>query len=315
MTPPPRFPHTTRRQALAALAALGAAAALPLAANSQATADGPLARPIPSSGELIPLVGLGTWITFNVGNDRALREQSTAVMRAFFEAGGRLIDSSPMYGSAQDVIGEGLARLGHPRALFAADKVWIGSGARGPEQIETSRQRWRVPRFDLLQVHNLLAWQEHLPTLMAMKAEGRLRYVGITTSEGRRHREFEQIMRAHPLDFVQFSYNVLDREAEARLLPLARDRRIAVIVNRPFRQGDLTRALARHPLPPWAAEIGCSTWAQVLLKFILAHPAVTCAIPATSNVDHVRENLAAARAPLPDAAMLERIAAHVEKLA
>ena len=312
---PPRFPRTSRRQALAALAALGAAATLPLSAHGQAPADRPLTRPIPSSGESIPLVGLGTWITFNVGNDRALREQSTAVMRAFFESGGRLIDSSPMYGSAQDVIGEGIARLDRPGAAFAADKVWIGAGARGPEQIETSRQRWRVPRFDLLQVHNLLAWQEHLPTLMAMKAEGRLRYVGITTSEGRRHREFEQIMREHPLDFVQFSYNVLDREAEARLLPLARDRRIAVIVNRPFRQGDLTRALARHPLPGWAAEIGCPTWAQVLLKFILAHPAVTCAIPATSSVQHVRENLTAARGPLPDTAMLRRIVAQVEKLA
>jgi diketogulonate reductase-like aldo/keto reductase len=284
-------------------------------AGGQATAVGPLARTVPSSGEALPAVGLGTWITFNVGNDRALREQCTAVMRAFFEAGGRLIDSSPMYGSSQDVLGDGLARLGQPRSLFAADKVWIGSGARGPEQIEASRQRWRVARFDLLQVHNLLAWEEHLPTLMAMKAEGRLRYVGITTSEGRRHREFEQVMREHPLDFVQFSYNALDREAEARLLPLARDRRIAVIVNRPFRQGDLTRALARQPLPAWAAEIGCSTWAQVLLKFILAHPAVTCAIPATSSVEHVRENLAAARGPLPDAAMLKRIVAHVEKFA
>jgi len=172
-----------------------------------------------------------------------------------------------------------------------------------------------VPRFDLLQVHNLLAWQEHLPTLFAMKAEGRLRYVGITTSEGRRHSEFEQIMRTQPLDFVQFSYNALDREAEARLLPLARDRRIAVIVNRPFRQGELTRALARQPLPGWAAEIGCSTWAQVLLKFILAHPAVTCAIPATTSVEHVRENLDAARGPLPDAAMLKRIVAQVEKFA
>ena len=263
----------------------------------------------------MPVVGLGTWITFNVGNDRALREQSTAVMRAFFESGGRLIDSSPMYGSAQDVVGEGLARLGHPHALFAADKVWIGAGARGPEQIEASRQRWRVARFDLLQVHNLLAWEEHLPALMAMKRDGRLRYVGITTSEGRRHREFEQIMRVYPLDFVQFSYNVLDREAEARLLPLARDRRIAVIVNRPFRQGELTRALARQPLPGWAAEIGCSTWAQVLLKFILAHPAVTCAIPATTSVEHVRENLGAARGPLPDAAMLKRIVAQVEKFA
>lgn len=313
--PPPRSPRTSRRRALAALAALGAAASLRLPANGQAPADRPLARPIPSSGEAIPLVGLGTWITFNVGNDRALREQSTAVMRAFFESGGRLIDSSPMYGSAQDVIGDGLARLDRPAAMFAADKVWIGTGARGPEQIETSRQRWRVPRFDLLQIHNLLAWQEHLPTLMAMKAEGRLRYVGITTSEGRRHREFEQIMRAHPLDFVQFTYNALDREAEARLLPLARDRRIAVIVNRPFRQGELTRALARHPLPGWAAEIGCSTWAQVLLKFILAHPAVTCAIPATSSVEHVRENLAVARGPLPDATMRGRIVAQVEKLA
>jgi diketogulonate reductase-like aldo/keto reductase len=313
--PPPRFPRTSRRQALGALAALGAAATLPLPAGGQATAVERLARTVPSSGEALPAVGLGTWITFNVGNDRALREQSTAVMRAFFEAGGRLIDSSPMYGSSQDVLGDGLARLGHPRALFAADKVWIGSGARGPEQIEASRQRWRVARFDLLQVHNLLAWEEHLPTLMAMKAEGRLRYVGITTSEGRRHREFEQVMREHPLDFVQFSYNALDREAEARLLPLARDRRIAVIVNRPFRQGDLTRALARQPLPAWAAEIGCSTWAQVLLKFILAHPAVTCVIPATSSVEHVRENLAAARGPLPDAAMLKRIVAQVEKFA
>jgi diketogulonate reductase-like aldo/keto reductase len=312
---PPRHLRTSRRQALGALAALGAAASLPLSAIGQTTPEKPLSRPVPSSNEPLPAVGLGTWITFNVGNDSALREQCTAVMRAFFEAGGRLIDSSPMYGSSQDVIGDGLARLGHPRTLVAADKVWIGSGARGPEQIETSRQRWRVARFDLLQVHNLLAWQEHLPTLMAMKAEGRLRYVGITTSEGRRHREFEQIMREHPLDFVQFSYNVLDREAEARLLPLARDRRIAVIVNRPFRRGDLTRALARQPLPAWAAEIGCSTWAQVLLKFILAHPAVTCAIPATSSVEHVRENIAAARGPLPDAAMLRRIVAHVEKFA
>jgi diketogulonate reductase-like aldo/keto reductase len=262
----------------------------------------------------MPLVGLGTWITFNVGNDRALREQCFAVMNAFFQGGGRMIDSSPMYGSSQDVIGAGLARLGHPRELFAADKVWIGSGTRGPGQIEESRRLWQVPRFDLLQVHNLLAWQEHLPTLIAMKREGRLRYVGITTSEGRRHREFEQIMREHPLDFVQFSYNVLDREAEDRLLPLAQERRMAVIVNRPFRQGQLTRALARHPLPAWAGEMGCRTWAQVLLKFILAQPAVTCAIPATSDVDHVRENLAAARGPLPDAALRKRIVSHVEKL-
>jgi diketogulonate reductase-like aldo/keto reductase len=299
-----------------ALAALGAAAALAWPARRPAQATDPtLTRPIPSSGEPLPAIGLGTWITFNVGQDRALREQSIAVMRAFFDGGGRMIDSSPMYGSSQDVVGEGLARLGMPRALFAADKVWIGSGSRGPAQVETSRLLWRVPRFDLLQVHNLLAWNEHLPTLFAMKRAGALRYVGITTSEGRRHRDFEQIMREHPLDFVQFTYNVLDREAEERLLPLARERGIAVIVNRPFRQGDLTRALARQPLPGWAAAIGCTSWAQVLLKFIVAHPAVTCAIPATSSVAHVRENLAAARGPLPDEALRRRIVAQVEKLA
>ena len=314
--PPPRIPpSTSRRRALAGLAALGTTL-LPGRAHAQIPpAPAPSTRPIPSSGEPLPLVGLGTCITFNVGNDRALREQCFAVMRAFFAAGGRTIDSSPMYGSSQDVIGDGLARLGHPRGLFAADKVWIGSGGGGPGQIEASRRLWRVARFDLLQVHNLLAWQDHLPTLFAMKREGRLRYVGITTSEGRRHRDFEQIMREQPLDFVQFSYNALDRGAEERLLPLARDRGIAVLVNRPFRQGQLTRALARHALPGWAAEIGCRSWAQVLLKFVLAHPSVTCAIPATSNVDHVRENLAAAKGRLPDERMRNRIVSDVEKLA
>jgi diketogulonate reductase-like aldo/keto reductase len=313
---PRRF---SRRRALGAALALAATQSLPGIVRAQAPGEGsgpgPMVRPIPSSGETTPMVGLGTWITFNVGNDRALREQCIAVMRAFFEAGGRMIDSSPMYGSSQEVIGEGLARLKRTTGVFSADKVWIGAGSRGPAQIEASRQLWGVPRFDLLQVHNLLSWQEHLPTLMAMKADGRLRYVGITTSEGRRHREFEQLMRNHPLDFVQLSYNVLDREAEERLLPLARERGIAVIVNRPFRQGDLTRALARHRLPGWAAEIGCTTWAQVLLKFILAHPAVTCAIPATSNVTHVRENMAAARGALPDAALRKRIVSQVEELA
>ena len=315
MTPLPfRFPRTSRRQALGSLVALGAAASLPLSAIGQTPSETPLSRPVPSSNEPMPAVGLGTWITFNVGNDRALREQCTAVMRAFFEAGGRLIDSSPMYGSSQDVIGDGLARLGHPRSLVAADKVWIGSGARGPEQIETSRQRWRVARFDLLQVHNLLAWQEHLPTLMAMKAEGRLRYVGITTSEGRRHRDIERVMREHPIDFVQVTYNVLDREVEERILPVARERGIAVIVNRPFRQGDLIDDVRRHPLPAWAREIDCANWAQFLLKFIVSHPAVTCAIPATSHVDHVRQNVGASYGRLPDEAMRRRIAEHVARI-
>ena len=301
-----------RRALVRLLSAVGAAAALPRAGHAQQ--GGVLTRPVPSSGEALPLVGLGSWITFNVGDDQVARDACAQVMGAFFAAGGRMIDSSPMYGSSQSVIGYGLARLGRPAGLFAADKVWISSASRGPAQIEASRQAWGVPRFDLLQVHNLLSWDAHLRTLFAMKAEGQLRYVGITTSEGRRHGEFEQIMRAQPLDFVQVTYNILDREAEARILPLARDRGMAVIVNRPFRRGDLIRKFARYPLPGWAADIGCASWAQILLKFIISHPAVTCAIPATTRVDHVRENLAASAGQLPDAAMRARMIAHVERL-
>jgi diketogulonate reductase-like aldo/keto reductase len=225
-----------------------------------------------------------------------------------------MIDSSPMYGSSQKVIGYGLGKPNQPAGLFSADKVWISPGSRGPGQIEASRRYWGVPRFDLLQVHNLLSWEEHLRTLFSMKAAGRVRYVGITTSEGRRHRDVEQIMRTQPLDFVQVTYNIVDREVEDRILPLARDRGIAVIVNRPFREGELPKKLQRHPLPNWAAEIDCTSWAQIILTFIVSHPDVTCAIPATTRVDHVRENLGAAQGRLPDAGMRARMAAHVEKL-
>lgn len=239
----------SRRSLLRSIAASGAAA---LAAP--ALAQQVLTRPIPSSGEPLPLVGLGSWITFNVGNDPQARDACAEVMRAFFASGGRLIDSSPMYGSSQGVIGEGLKKIG--ANVFSADKVWISSGSRGPAQVETSRKYWGVPKFDLLQVHNLLAWEEHLRTLFAMKAAGQVRYVGITTSEGRRHGDFEKIMREQPLDFVQLSYNILDREAEARILPLARERGMAVIINRPFREGDLIKKIARKPLPGFAA-IAC----------------------------------------------------------
>jgi len=271
-----------------------------------------LAKAIPSSGEALPVMGLGTWITFHVGNDAAAREQCAQVMRIFFEAGGRMIDSSPMYGSSQPVIGQGLQKLGAHGKVFSAEKVWTSSD--GAAQIEASRRFWGVPKFDLMQVHNLLAWDKQLPLLQAMKAAGRLRYVGITTSEGRRHRDFEQVMRTQRLDFVQLTYNLLDREAEERLLPLARDRGIAVIANRPFREGALLRDLQRHPLPGWAREIGCRTWAQAALKFIVSHPAVTCAIPATGNPEHVRENMAAALGPMPDEALRKRMAADTAKL-
>jgi diketogulonate reductase-like aldo/keto reductase len=298
-----------RRKFLGALAG-SAVLTLPQATLAQGAA---LTRPIPSSGEALPLVGLGSWITFNVGNDREARDSCADVMRAFFAAGGRMIDSSPMYGSSQPVIGYGLQKFGAPN-LFSAEKVWTSSPARGPAQIEASRKFWNVPKFDLLQVHNLLAWEEHLRTLFAMKAGGQVRYVGITTSEGRRHADVEKIMASQPLDFVQVSYNVLDREVENRILPLARERGIAVIVNRPFREGDLVRTIMRKPLPPFASDVGATSWAQLILKFIISHPAVTCAIPATTRVDHVRENMAAARDPLPDAAWRAKLAAHVAKL-
>ncbi|OUL99249.1 aldo/keto reductase [Variovorax sp. JS1663] len=302
----------TRREFLLALAA----GLPPLAghAQPQQRPRGPATRTIPATGELVPAIGLGSWITFNVGNDPAARANCAEVMRAFFDAGGRMIDSSPMYGSSQSVIGEGLARINRTAGVFAADKVWIGSGTRGARQIEESRQLWRVPRFDLLQVHNLLAWEQHLPALFAMRSAGQLRYVGITTSEGRRHKEIESIMASQPIDFVQVSYNPLDREVESRILPLARERRIAVIANRPFREGALLRALKAHPLPPWAAELGCDGWAQFVLKFIISHPAMTCAIPATRSVAHVQQNMGAALGPLPDAAMRERMAAHLQAL-
>lgn len=271
-------------------------------------------KPIPSSGELLPLVGLGSWISFNVGNDKVTRDARAEVLRNFFQAGGRLIDSSPMYGSAQEVIGYCLKKIGYPADLFAADKVWISDGSKGQSQIEESHQHWGIPRFDLLQVHNLLSWEAHLPTLFAMKASGQLRYVGITTSHGRRHGEMEQLMRSQPLDFIQLTYNLFDLEAEQRLLPLAQERNIAVIVNRPFQQGALLRRLAAQPLPSWAGEIDCRSWAQFALKFVISHPAVTCAIPATSNVAHVLENMGAASGRLPDKAMRARMIAYVEKL-
>ncbi|HEY3204883.1 MAG TPA: aldo/keto reductase, partial [Thermoanaerobaculia bacterium] len=296
----------SRRAFLTSLAAAGAASVLRpsrgLACPEPAAAHpGPLlARPIPSTGEKLPLVGLGSWITFNVGDDVAGRDSCAEVMRAFFEKGGRLIDSSPMYGSSQEVIGYGLRKLGNASQLFSADKVWISSGARGPQQIEQSRRHWGVPRFDLLEVHNVMSWEEHLPTLFTMKAAGHLRYVGVTTSDGRRHGEVEKIMRSQPLDFVQVSYNVLDRDVEERILPLARDRSIGVICNRPFQRGALIRRVERAPLPAWAGEIDCANWAQVLLKFIVSHPAVICAIPATTRVDHVRQNVGASYGRLPD---------------
>jgi diketogulonate reductase-like aldo/keto reductase len=294
------------------MSSLGAAATMPAFCKSAAAAVGPvLTRAIPSTGELIPAIGLGTWITFNVGNDERLRAARTQVMQAFFDRGGTLIDSSPMYGSSEAMIGYGLARTKRP-ALFSAGKVWTLLKSLGVSQMEASRKYWGIERFDLMQIHNLLDWSTHIETLKTMKAQGRVRYIGVTTSQGWRHGGLEQIMRSQPIDFVAFSYNVVDRDVEERLLPLAAERRIAVIINRPFQEGVLIDRMMRYPLPPWAAEIDCANWAQFLLKFVISHPAVTCVIPATRRVDHMEENMGALRGRLPDAKLRARMARYVE---
>ncbi|HYC35729.1 MAG TPA: aldo/keto reductase [Usitatibacter sp.] len=299
-----------RREALGFLGTAALAAALPGRVQGSPAL---ITRAIPSSGERIPVVGLGTWITFDVGGaESPARRARGDILAAFFEAGGRLVDSSPMYGSAEEVIGAELARLANA-PLFSATKVWTVGGLAGRRQMEHSRGLWRRNRLDLMQVHNLLDWESHWPTLKAWKAEGRFRYIGMTTSHGRRHDDLEKIIRRERLDFVQLTYNMVDREVEDRLLPAAAERGAAVIVNRPFDGGALFGKLHGKPLPGWAKEIGCATWAAALLKWIASHAAVTCAIPATSQLAHLRENVAALQGPLPDAALRRRMLADYER--
>ncbi len=302
----------TRRTLLGTLGAFGLAAA---GGAGRGAAAGPvLTRAIPAGGEALPVIGMGSWITFDVGGDAARRAARADVLRAFFEAGGTVIDSSPMYGSSEEVIGWCLGRIDGGRTPFAATKVWTPGRWAGQQQMRHSAALWAVPRFDLMQVHNLVDWQTHLETLTAMKAAGALRYIGVTTSHGRRHGALAHIMEGQPVDFVQFTYNILDREAERRLLPLAAEHGLAVIVNRPFRRGALFDLFERHPLPAFAREFDAANWAQFFLKFIVSHPAVTCAIPATSRVDHMRENMGALYGRLPDAEMRARMVRHVEAL-
>jgi diketogulonate reductase-like aldo/keto reductase len=291
-----------RRQALGFLAAGLASPFTPVRAQHHAV------RRIASSGEAIPVVGLGTWLTFDVGAaDSPARRARGEILRAFLDGGGRLVDSSPMYGSSEEVIGHELARKPDER-LFSATKVWTIGALAGRRQMERSRALWQLPRLDLMQVHNLLDWETHWPILKEMKAQGRVRYIGMTTSHGRRHDDLERILRRDRLDFVQFTYNLRDRDVESRLLPLAAERGTAVIINRPFDGGAMFGAATAKALPGWAKEIDCRSWAEAFLKWIAAHPAVTCAIPATSQLAHLRENMRALGGPLPDAALRRRIA-------
>jgi aryl-alcohol dehydrogenase-like predicted oxidoreductase len=264
-------------------------------------------RKIPQSGEMLPVIGCGTWQTFDIGDDPAERAQRAAVLAALLEAGGSVIDSSPMYGRAEAVVGDLLAAAAERPRAFVATKVWTSGRGAGIEQMERSMALLRTDRIDLMQVHNLLDWRTHLQTLKDWKEQGRVRYVGVTHYTSGAHADIEHVMRSERLDFVQINYALDDRAVEKRVLPLAHERGVAVIVNQPFGGGGLLRRLRDRRLPRWAAEIGCTSWAQVLLKFVLAHPAVTCVIPGTSRAEHMRDNAAAGLGSYPDARLRMRM--------
>ena len=270
-----------------------------------------LERRIPSSGESIPAVGLGTWQTFDVGSAAAGRAPLRDVLKAFAELGGRVVDSSPMYGAAESVVGDLAAELSLTDRLFLATKVWTSGLEAGVAQMEQSLRRLRARRLDLMQIHNLLDWRTHLRTLRSWKETGRIRYLGVTHYTASAYDELERVLRSEPMDFVQVNYSLGEREAERRILPVAHERGIAVLVNRPFSAGGLFQRVRGRPLPPWAAELGCESWAQVFLKWILGHPAVTCVIPATSRPQHLVDNMKAGAGSLPDAASRERMTAAV----
>jgi diketogulonate reductase-like aldo/keto reductase len=298
--------NPSRREFLQWLAGLGIVAVL-RPRTMFAAERSPILRAIPGSGERLPVIGMGSWITFDVIDDDVAVATRVKVLQTFFDTGGALVDSSPMYGSSEAVIGHCLTRIQNQERLFAATKVWTWFTSLGISQMNRSQALWGVKRFDVMQIHNMLSWESHLETLKAWKAAGNIRYIGITTSHGRRHAELEQALTREHFDFVQFTYNILDREVEQRLLPLAAERGIAVIVNRPFQGGRLFDRVKGKPLPEWARDFDCANWAQFFLKFIVSHPAVTCAIPATSRVDHMTENMGALYGRLPDAGARQRM--------
>ena len=257
----------------------------------------------------MPIIGVGTWRGFDVGADKPARAQLAGVLQALFDAGGRVIDSSPMYGTSEEVAGDLLAALGAQEKAFVATKVWIDGRQEGIAQMEASMRKLRDSRIELMQIHNLLDWRTHLDTLRAWKREGRIQHLGITHYRDDAHDDLEAVIRAEAIDAVQLNYSIDNRAAENRLLPLAAERGVAVLVNLPFGGGGLLKRLQGKPLPAWAGEIGCRTWAQILLKYVVSHPAVTCAIPGTSRPEHMRENAEAGTGVLPDDAMRRRMIA------
>ena len=285
-----------RRQFIQLLAALSASVVVTDKSYAKATS---IYKTIPKTGEKIPVIGMGTSRTFEDGLNSEQMPGLLQVMQAFFSMGGSLIDSSPMYGSAQQVIGQLLSQITMQHDLFAATKVWIDGKDEGILQMEESRQLWGIKRFDLMQIHNLVDWKTHLKTLQQMKAEGKIRYIGITTSHGRFHDQLNNILLNEDVDFIQLSYNIANREVESSLLPIAQDKGIAVIVNRPYQRGLLFRVVSNKPLPSWTKDFDCHSWGQYFLKFAVSHPAVTCAIPATTKVKHMKDNMQAGLGQLP----------------
>jgi diketogulonate reductase-like aldo/keto reductase len=277
-----------------AVCALGGGALQAIASPAMRT------RAIPSTGEPLPVIGLGTYQGFDVAPGSAAYAQLPEVLRTLFGAGGSVIDSSPMYGQAEATTGELLAASGSRSKAFLATKVWTRGRAEGLRQIEESLRLLRADPIDLMQVHNLLNWRTHLPTLRELKAAGRIRYIGITHYSTSAYDELAAVMRAERLDFLQINYSLDERDAERKILPLAAERGMAVLINRPFGGGGLLRRLRDRPLPGWAAEIGAATWAQLLLKFVLSQPAVTCAIPGTGRPEHMADNARGGVGPIPD---------------
>jgi diketogulonate reductase-like aldo/keto reductase len=305
-----------RREALRRIGTVGAAATLPVSTRSSAQVNPTsiLTRTIPSSGEALPVIGLGTWQTFDVGSSSAEREPLVEVLETFAGRGGRVIDSSPMYGRSEEVAGDLAAKLAPKAKLFIATKVWTSGKEEGIRQMEDSMRKLRVKAIDLMQVHNLLDVDTHLDTLERWKRDGRVRYLGVTHYTAGGAEEVARVIERRKVDFVQINYSVAERAAEKRLLPLARDRGVAVIANRPFAGGDMFRRLRGKPVPGWARDIDCESWAQLMLKFVVSHPAITCAIPASAKAEHTRDNMQGGYGRMPDAKIREAIAAEIAPL-
>jgi diketogulonate reductase-like aldo/keto reductase len=307
--PPINRREALRRLGVAALAVGGGGRFAGAVADVATSRLSLLTRAIPATGEKIPVIGLGTWQTFDVGPGEAARAPIDAVLREFAALGGRVIDSSPMYGRSEEVAGDLMANHALREKLFVATKVWISGRDSGIAQMEDSIGKLRAGQIDLMQVHNLLDVGTHLDTLRGWKREGRIRYLGVTHYTASGAEAVAKLITSEAVDFVQVAYSVAERDAEKRLLALARDRGVAVIANRPLGGGDLIRRQLGKPLPAWAAEIDCASWAQLLLKFVVSHPSITVAIPATSKVTHLRDNLRAGIGRMPDEAFRRRIAA------